>query len=119
GKCAVLGCTHPKPQPAKGGNALPKNRMLLVHFLLLVFLFGLFLERRACWRRRRRTRKLWCWRWSHPWLSQDALVNILQCLQGQFELRSRGQSRHALIIHFVIIAETFTLFQICLCALCI
>jgi hypothetical protein len=43
--------THPNPQPANGGDALPENRTLLVHFPLLVFFFGLFLERRACWRR--------------------------------------------------------------------
>ena len=42
-------CTHPNPQPANGGDALPENRTLLVHFRLLVF--GLFLERGACWRR--------------------------------------------------------------------
>ena len=78
-----------------------------------MFLFGLFLERRACWRRRRRARKLWCRRWSHPWLSQHALMIILQCLQGQLELRSRGQSRHSLIIDLVITAESLSLFQIC------
>src|SRR5712672_4038088 len=97
----------------QGSYSLSENRTLLVHFLLFVFLFGLFLERRACWRRRWRTRKLWCWRWSHPWLSQDALMNILQCLQGYFELRRRGQSRHSLIIELVIIAKPFSFFQIC------
>ena len=95
------------------GDPLPENRTLLVHFVLLVFLFGLFLERRACWRRRRRTGKLWCRRWSHPWLSQHALMTVLQCLQGHFEFRSRGQSRHSLIIDLVIIAEPFSFFQIC------
>jgi hypothetical protein len=44
-------CTRPNPQPADGGDALTENRTLLVHFRLLVFFFGLFLERRACWRR--------------------------------------------------------------------
>jgi hypothetical protein len=43
----VLRCTH----PANGGDALPENRMLLVHFLLLVFLLWLFLYGRARWRR--------------------------------------------------------------------
>src|SRR5580765_1774799 len=38
-------CTHPHPQPANAGDTLPKNRTLLVQFLLPVFRFGLFLER--------------------------------------------------------------------------
>src|SRR4029078_1977381 len=97
-----------------GSDPLSENRTLLVHFLLFVFLFGLFLEGRAWWRRRRRTRKLWCRRWSRPWLSQDALMNVLQLLQGHFELRRRGQSRHSLIIELVIMAEPFSFFQICL-----
>jgi len=40
-----------KTEAHECGNALPENRTLLVHFILLVFLFALFLERRACWRR--------------------------------------------------------------------
>src|SRR6476660_5208132 len=113
GQMRVSLCTHPNPQPANGSDALLENRTLLVYFLLFVFLFGLFLERRACRRRRRRTSKLRCRRWSHPWLSQDALMTILKCLQSHLELRRRGQSRHSLIIKLVIIVEPFSFFQIC------
>ena len=96
----------------KRRRPLRKTARYLCTFFFLCF-FGLFLERRACWRRRRCTGRLWCRRWSHPWLSQHTLMNILQCLQGQLEFRSRGQSRHSLIIDLVIIAEPFSLFQIC------
>src|SRR5205823_9697687 len=89
------------------------HRKLLVKLALVVFRFGLFLdEGRTCWRRRRRTGWLWCRRRSHPWLSQHALMTILQCLQSQLEFRRRGQSRHSLIIDLVIIAEPFSRFQI-------
>src|SRR5678815_510075 len=40
-----------KTATRKGRRRTPENRTLFVHFLLLVFLFALFLHRRARWRR--------------------------------------------------------------------
>src|SRR5262249_55580211 len=99
------------PQFANGGRRMPGNPTLLVDFLLLVF--GLLLERRARWRGRGRAGRLWCRRWSHSWLRQQALMITLECLHCQLELRGRGQSRHAQILTFLVIVKPFALFQVC------